>query len=95
MRLDVTFVWACVTAVVALFFILQTSYDEIVYDGVTVTTSPLLCIEYTSLLPNIIVVVSQRVEGIINQHVWTGNLSSLNRILGDLNDDSCVLRGDE
>lgn len=82
-------------AVVALLFILPTSYDEIVYDGVIVTTSPLLCIECTSLLPNILVVVSQRVEGLISQHVWVGNLLSLNRILEDFNDDSCVLRGDE
>jgi hypothetical protein len=68
-RLDVTFVGTCGTAAVTLLFVLPTFYDEIVYDGVTVTASPLLCIECTSLLPNTIVVVSQRVEGIISQHV--------------------------
>jgi hypothetical protein len=69
MRLDVTFVGTCGKATVTLLFILPTFYDEIVYDGATVTISPLLCIECTSLLPKIIVVVSQRVEGVISQHV--------------------------
>jgi len=68
-RLDVTFVRTCGTAAVTLLSTLPTFYDEIVYDDVTVTASPLLCIKCTSLILNTIVVVSQRVEGIISQYV--------------------------
>jgi hypothetical protein len=94
MRLDITFFGTCGIAAVTFLFILPTFYDEIVYDGVIVPALPLLYIECTSLLPNTIVVVSQRVEGIISQHLRSWNLWSLNRVLGDFDDEICVLRGD-